>query len=162
MPFDKTQVARRQLGTALALFLEDYDPVSVHTLACAGGEIAEHLARKAGEQPFTDHVLANFPDFDIKPIRRVQKQYCNPFKHATTQGGNERDDKDLLERFDDTVNEHALFVGWYDYVRAVGALPLEAQVFTDQKKALREVIAHYRNDRELMSHPATDPTPLIL
>lgn len=27
------------------------------------------------------------------------------------------------------MNEHALFVGWYDYVRAVGRLPLEAQVF---------------------------------
>jgi hypothetical protein len=42
MKLDKAQIARRQLGTALALFIEDLDPVSVHTLACAGGEIAEY------------------------------------------------------------------------------------------------------------------------
>jgi hypothetical protein len=36
MKLDKTQVARRHLGTALALFLDDRDPVPVHTLACAG------------------------------------------------------------------------------------------------------------------------------
>lgn len=52
MNLDKNEVARRQLGTALALFIEDFDPVSVHTLACAGGEVAEHLARKAGAEPF--------------------------------------------------------------------------------------------------------------
>jgi hypothetical protein len=44
---DKTEIARRQLGTALALFIEDRDPVSVHTLACAGCEIAEYLTPKS-------------------------------------------------------------------------------------------------------------------
>lgn len=33
----KAAVARRQLGTALALFLDDSDPISVHCLACGGG-----------------------------------------------------------------------------------------------------------------------------
>ena len=65
MPFKKGQIARRQLGTALALFIEDRDPVSVHTLACAGGEIAEYLARKKGKEPFADHILATFPDFTL-------------------------------------------------------------------------------------------------
>jgi hypothetical protein len=46
MPLDKIQVARRQLGTALALFIEDLDPISVHTLACAGGEIAEQIEQR--------------------------------------------------------------------------------------------------------------------
>jgi hypothetical protein len=53
MNLDKTQVARRHLGTALALFLDDLDPVSVHTLACAGCEVVEHLTRKAGVEPFS-------------------------------------------------------------------------------------------------------------
>jgi hypothetical protein len=43
---DKGEVARRQLGTALDMFLRGQDPVSVHTLAMAGGEIAERLAEK--------------------------------------------------------------------------------------------------------------------
>jgi len=55
----------------------------------------------------------NFPDFDIARIRRAQKQYCNAFKHATERDGKtERDDGELLERFDDTVNGHALYIGW--------------------------------------------------
>jgi hypothetical protein len=48
MSLDKVEVSRQQLGTALSLFLDDQDAVSVHTLACAGGEIAEHLTRIAG------------------------------------------------------------------------------------------------------------------
>ena len=84
MNLDKTQVARRHLGTALALFLDDLDPVSVHTLACAGCEVAEHLTRKAGAKPFSTHALATFPSLDIQKIRRLQNQYWNAFKHATT------------------------------------------------------------------------------
>jgi len=40
-----------------------------------------------------------------------------------------REDSELLERFEDTVNDHTLFIGWYDYALAVGALPIEAQIF---------------------------------
>jgi hypothetical protein len=129
MKLDKVQVARRQLGTALELFIGDLDPVSVHTLACAGGEIAEHLTRNSGAEPFTSHVLATFPDVDLKEIRRLQNQFWNSFKHAVTRGGEERADHELLDRFNDLQNDHALFVGWYDYVLAVHVMPIEAQAF---------------------------------
>ncbi|HVI12045.1 MAG TPA: hypothetical protein VM822_04165 [Pseudolabrys sp.] len=129
MNLDKTQVARRHLGTALALFLDDLDPVSVHTLACAGCEVAEHLTRKAGAEPFSTHVLATFPSLDIQKIRRLQNQYWNAFKHATTRDGLERDDQELLDRFDDDTNNHTLFIGWHDYMLATGTLPPEAQAF---------------------------------
>ena len=129
MNLDKTQVARRHLGIALALFLNDLDPVSVHTLACAGCEVAEHLTRKAGAEPFSTHVLATFPSLDIQKIRRLQNQYWNAFKHATTQDGVERDDQELLDRFDDDTNNHTLFIGWHDYMLATGTLPPEAQAF---------------------------------
>jgi hypothetical protein len=129
MSLDKIQVARRQLGTALALFLDDVDPVSVHTLACAGGEVAEHLTRKAGFQPFSSHALATFPGLEIRKLRRLQNQYWNAFKHATTRNGEERADHELLKRFSDNKNDHALLIGWYDYHLAVGAIPIEAQAF---------------------------------
>jgi hypothetical protein len=129
MKLDKTEIARRQLGTALALFLEDSDPVSVHTLACAGCEIAEYLTHKAGVEPFSTHALATFPDLDIGKIRQLQNQYWNAFKHARTRGGIEREDSELLERFGDAVNDHTLFIGWHDYMLAVRALPIEAQIF---------------------------------
>jgi hypothetical protein len=34
----------------------------------------------------------------------------------------------LLRRFTDEQNDHALFIGWYDYAIAANAMPLEAQV----------------------------------
>jgi hypothetical protein len=126
---DKTEVARRQLGAALALFLDDLDPVAVHSLACSGGEVAEHMAFKAGEQPFSTHTLAMHPDIDSGRLRGLRNQFWNAFKHATTQKGLDRNDEQLLADFRDDQNDHALFIGWYDYRRAAGWLPLEAQAF---------------------------------
>ena len=126
---EKAEVARRQLGTALHLFIADDDPVSVHVLACGGGEISESLARKGGQEPFTTHILETVPDIDPGKIRALRNQFWNAFKHSTTRKGVDREDASLLARFDDEQNDHALFIGWYDYMNAVGTLPLEAQVF---------------------------------
>ena len=126
---DKAEVARRQLGTALHLFLNGQDPVSVHCLATGGGEIAEWLAQQAGAAPFTTHILENFPDLDIAQIRRAQRKHWNAFKHATTHNGKDRDDASVLSEFEESTNEHLLFVGWYDYGIAGLPLPIEAQVF---------------------------------
>ena len=79
MKLNKPEIARRQLGSALVLFLEDSDAVSVHTLACAGCEIAEHLTRKAGEEPFSTHALLIFPDLE-SGNRREQNKYWTAFK----------------------------------------------------------------------------------
>jgi hypothetical protein len=129
MPVDKTNVARRQLGTSLALFIEDQDPISVHVLACGGGEVAEQLARQARQETFASEIMATFSDLEVRDIRRIRNQFWNAFKHATTHSGQTRDDEELLANFDDRQNEHALFIGWYDYMMAVNQLPIEAQVF---------------------------------
>jgi hypothetical protein len=55
MSLDKAQIARRQLGAALALFIDDLDSVAVHVLACGGGEIAERLAIKAEKAPLSKY-----------------------------------------------------------------------------------------------------------
>ena len=44
----KIECARRQLGTALDLYLRDLDPVSVHCLANGGCELIQFHAAKAG------------------------------------------------------------------------------------------------------------------
>lgn len=125
----KIESARRQLGTALALYLRDIDPVSVHCLAGGGCELIEYYAEKAGSQPFTSHILKSNPDFDIRELRRLQRQYWNAFKHATHRhSGKERDDDDLLLRFTDEQNDTALFIGWTDYALTVKTMPIEAQV----------------------------------
>ena len=128
MSHPKIEIARRQLGTALALYLEDRDPVSVHCLAGGGCELIEYYATKAGGQPFTSHILSTVPNLNIGKLKKIQRQYWNAFKHATHIGGDkEREDDELLLAFSDAQNDHALFIGWYDYAVAANALPIEAQ-----------------------------------
>jgi hypothetical protein len=126
---DKIEVVRRQLGTALHLFLIDADPVSVHTLASAACEVAEQLTALAGRQPFSSHALASIPEMKIGELRNLQRKYYNAFKHMTDRVGLQRDDTTLLKEFRDEHNDAALFIGWYDYLAACENEPLEAQVF---------------------------------
>lgn len=125
----KEEIARRQLGTALSLFLKDADPVSVHSLAVGGGEIAGYLASKVSKEAFSAHALATIPELDSRKLRRLRNQYWNAFKHAATHDDREREDTALLAAFSDEQNDHALLVGWYDYMIAVGHMPIEAQAF---------------------------------
>lgn len=126
---DKLEIARRQLGTALALFLNDLDPVSVHCLACGGGEIAETLTRRAGEEPFSAHSLEVVPDLTQRSLREMRNRYWNAFKHAMDRSGTDRRDEEIIANFDDLKNDHVLFVGWYDLALAAGKMPIEAQAF---------------------------------
>jgi hypothetical protein len=125
----KIECARRQLGTALDLYLRDRDPVSVHCLAHGGCELIEVYAKKAGAKPFVSHILETRPDLDIKALKTVQRKYWNAFKHALERhDGDERDDDELLSSFTDEQNDVALFIGWYDYAQATKMMPVEAQV----------------------------------
>src|SRR5689334_20427365 len=126
---DKAEIARRQLGAALDMFLRGQDPVSIHCLAMAGGEVSEWLAERAGGEPFKNHVLDTFPDMNIRELREIQRQFSNAFKHATDRNGRDREDEVVLRDFDPAVNEHVLFTGWYDYAMAGLPRPIEAQVF---------------------------------
>lgn len=126
---DKIGVSRRLLGTALDLFLRLQDPVSVHCLAMAGGEIAEWLAEKFTGSAFKNHILETFPSMDIKELREIQRRYANAFKHATNRKGQDRNDISTLAQFDGTVNDATLFIGWYDFGMSGQARPIEAQVF---------------------------------
>ena len=125
----KLDAARRQLGTALALFIADLDPVSVHCLACGGAELAQHLAKTAGGSAFFEHALATNPGLDQRSLSYLRNKYWNAFKHATTTDGRERADDILLADFSDEQNDHQLLIGWLDLSEAMGSMPIEAQVF---------------------------------
>lgn len=130
MALDKVQIARRQLGTALALYLADQDPVSVHSLACASAEIAETLTQKAGAEPFSTHVFATQAHITAKALKEMRNRYWNAFKHASRQNGDERDDGEDIANFTDEKNDAVLFIGWHDFMNAKSYLPIEAQAFT--------------------------------
>lgn len=125
----KLEVARRQLGTALWLFLEDLDPVSIHTLSGAAGELAEQLARDVGGSPFLDHVLRTNPAMTSQRYYGLARQYYNAFKHLMKKDGSNRDDDFLLTSFDDKQNDAVLFIAWSDLIAASGKSPIEVQVF---------------------------------
>jgi len=124
----KIECARRQLGTALDLYLRDLDPISVHCLAIGGCELIEHHAEKAGGEPYVSHVL-KATNLKINEFWAAQRQYWNAFKHATTRRGGEREDDELLSKFTDEQNDPALFIGWFDYAQATKTMPIEAQIF---------------------------------
>ena len=125
----KAEVARRQLGTALSLFIEDCDPVSVHSLACAGGEIADALAKRTGKTAFAEHAMQCNPQLTPKQLADIKNKYWNAFKYFEDRKGELREDKELLNEFNDEVNDHVLFIGWHDLMLATAAMPIEAQVF---------------------------------
>jgi hypothetical protein len=122
-------VARAQLMTALDLFLRDKDPIAVHCLACGGGEIIEKVAEAQGNKVFATHIISTQPEMDRGKIKGLRNRYWNAFKHYSDFDGLPRDDEELFARFDDTVNDSSLFIGWWDYQSAAGKLPVAAQVF---------------------------------
>ena len=66
-------------------------------------------------------ILGEIPD--------IRNKYWNAFKHATTRKGLDRQDEEVIQQFDDGVNDHVLYLGWHDYMLAITILPVEAQVF---------------------------------
>jgi hypothetical protein len=78
--------ARRQLHTALRLWLEDGDPVSIHTLASASHEIIHALFRSKGLKGLL------FDSPIVRPEKRsvwsgLLKMSFNFFKHARHDDG---------------------------------------------------------------------------
>jgi hypothetical protein len=125
----KLQVARAQLVMALDLFVRDKDPISIHCLACGGGEVIEGLAELYDHETFATHILQTQPQINRKKIRKARIQYWNAFKPFSDRKGLQREDEELLKGFDDRQNNIALFIGWWDYLSLLKKLPVAAQVF---------------------------------
>ncbi len=134
----KIDVARHQLGTAINLFIQDLDSISVHCLACGGVEIIETLVKQENTEPFSTHILETQPHLDVGKLRRIQRQYWNAFKHMSQKSGAPRDDTELLNAFDDSKNDAVLFIGWWDYNALQKRLPIAVQVFQVWFYALNE------------------------
>jgi len=98
----------------------------------------EAVAQLEKVEMFSTHILRTMPELNIVAVRNRQRVYWNAFKHMTTRGGEVRDDTATLAAFDDTANDAALFVGWWDYQMVTKKLPLPVQVFQVWWYALNE------------------------
>ncbi|AWC23939.1 hypothetical protein CO731_03412 [Aminobacter sp. MSH1] len=146
----KLQIARNQLGAALDLFIRNKDPFSVQALACGGSEIIEGLASEAQIPTLSTHILATFPNVDMRKIKALRNQYWNAIKHYyRLDGAGARDDDALMAEFSDAANDAPLFMGWLDYMLLTKCLPVEVQVFQ---------VWWYATNEDKMS-PEADPTP---
>ena len=119
----KIDAARSQLATAINLFFDDVDPISVHSLACASAEILETICRKNGKQTFFAHMRESNPKFTSKKIRETLNKCKNWFKHA------DKDHGDVLTDFSDVLNDYAIFMASHDYGSIENWKPIEIQVF---------------------------------
>ena len=87
----KLETARRQLDTAIALFFQGADPVSIHTLACAAYDVIDNVNQNRGRmEMFVKRRYPRLPGkLSVAEINSVQ----NFFKHA------DRDPEGELEFF---------------------------------------------------------------
>src|ERR1700748_3755378 len=128
MPLTPFLVARSQLLTAIDLFFEDRDPVSVHALAGNARELLESLCRLRGIEPMTELLLRDHPGRPKKDIYAALNLYRNCFKHVGDTETARKDDQLTLNQFDDTKNEYLLYVCIEDYLRLRNKSPVAMQI----------------------------------
>ena len=104
MKLHKTEVARRQIDTAIDLFSIGKDHLSVVTLAGAAEEIVGELLRRAGRKNMLNHLLeldkriSGGRDFEV--VNQEINSFRNALKHAKKPA------EDLMEVVQD--EEHAI------------------------------------------------------
>jgi hypothetical protein len=103
----KLQAVRRQLETALTLYFDEKDPVSIHTLAAAAYNVLKDLNRKDGGKPMlVKEVSAKQIVEQLGHTPRVVAEILNEpenfFKHADR-------DADRTLTFNDRQSEVLLF-----------------------------------------------------
>jgi hypothetical protein len=111
----KLDAARRQLDTAIRLYFQGGDAISVHTLASAGVQLLDDLLRKKGlgetiRLDFFGPLTKDQKKAAVTVLRREERF----FKHA------DRDPGDVLA-FKPGASESVLFRGCIGYVRLAEA-----------------------------------------
>jgi hypothetical protein len=123
MDVTKREAACRQLATAIWLYFEDIDPMSVHTLANAAGEIIDGLLKQQGFPSGRDESLGLIVPERRDEIGRLLNRGRNFLKHHSQPDS-------VLEGFGDEWNTLPIWVGCAGLRRLYGAdVPLEVGVW---------------------------------
>lgn len=128
-----TNVAASQLATAIRLWANDWDPISVHVLASAAAEIIAVLNKAKGFVPIRSAML-DIMDSDYRErVAHGIVEAFNFMKHGSK-------DPDAVMSFNPGESEWVIYAACVDYLAAFGVAPPEALLFltymTDQKPEL--------------------------
>jgi hypothetical protein len=123
MHITKLEAATRQLATAIWLYFEDRDPVSVHTLAMAAGEVVDRLCDAKGTPSMRQDLLAQIVPERRKEVADALNAAVNFFKHASSSKPNQ-----VLRDFSDDRNLFAILFAT-DGLRLLEVDLLEAKLF---------------------------------
>ncbi|KNY06732.1 hypothetical protein AKG08_24185 [Achromobacter piechaudii] len=123
MQITKIAAAKRQLTTAIRLYFDGGDQVSVYSLASNAWEVIDALCTSTNVESFSKQTRENLPD------RHTLKYYINEpcrnfFKHAEQ----DPDPDSSVELLESNVAA-ILFLAVEDYMRLRQGGPIEAQVF---------------------------------
>src|SRR5262249_41639823 len=77
----KLEAAARQLDTAITLYFEEGDPVSVHTLACAAHQVIHDINRHNNGPELLFDALSR-KETDLQISKALLHKHYNYFKHA--------------------------------------------------------------------------------
>lgn len=118
----KVEAARRQLVTAIRLFFEDADSISVYTLAHAAWEVLDALSEHRGLTRFRGE-MCRANGLDEFEVKQKVSHGRNFFKHA------DKDPDEVLENFSDDFNDQVLLCASFDYGELADSKPMELQIF---------------------------------
>lgn len=119
----KIDAARKQLVSAVQMFFNNGDPVSVHTLATSAWEIVYTLSKREGIEGLSSETEGRLTTGKRLREDYINKPYRNFFKHA------DRDPDAVLEDFTDEANDPILILLCEDYNRYCPKAPIESQLF---------------------------------
>jgi hypothetical protein len=95
---EKREVACRQLNTAISLWFNDGDAVSIHILACSAYQIVHDINRNQGGRDLLYDSLIIKDEYRQEAINHLKRHY-NFFKHA------DKDPAGIIE-FDPIITEY--------------------------------------------------------
>lgn len=99
----KIDAARRQLDTAIQLYFNDFDSISIHTLTGAAHGILRNLCRKNNGGSLFDFLEKNFVRTEkITEFRKSVTKARNHFKHANS-------DHDFVLDFNPGINDYFIY-----------------------------------------------------
>lgn len=124
IPISKLDAARRQLTTAVILYFNNLDVVSIHALAAAAYEVVEAIAKKRGHSTLIQRSLFDFLTDDmVKGFRKSMRKPQNFFKHADQ-------DPDAKLEFDPDSTELVILGAMVTYAQITGEISMLFNAFS--------------------------------